>query len=91
MQHHKRYCKFYDDFLVLLGTGLRISELCGLTLDDLDFNSLLIDVNHQLVGNKKSGFNIIPPKTQMSYRQIPMNRIVYQALQNILVFKQKRI
>lgn len=84
VQHHKRYCKFYDDFLVLLGTGLRISELCGLTLNDLDFNNQLIDVNHQLVGNKKSGFSITSPKTQKSYRQIPMSKTVYQALQNIL-------
>ena len=33
----KTYCKYYDEFVVLLGTGMRVSEFCGLTKADLDF------------------------------------------------------
>ena len=30
------YQRYYDDVLILLKTGLRISEFCGLTKHDLD-------------------------------------------------------
>ena len=33
----KTYTKYYDEFVVLLGTGMRVSEFCGLTKCDLDF------------------------------------------------------
>ena len=36
LQHDTVYQKYYDDVLILLKTGLRISELCGLTAQDLD-------------------------------------------------------
>ena len=39
------YRKCCDELTVLLGTGLRISELCGLTVD-LDFENRRIDVDH---------------------------------------------
>ena len=34
---NKVYRNKYDIYVVLLYTGLRVSELCGLTLDDVDF------------------------------------------------------
>jgi len=37
--HDSCYQKYYDDVLILLKTGLRISELCGLTKHDLDFEN----------------------------------------------------
>ena len=39
------YRKYCDEIIVLLGTGLRVSELCGLTVD-LDFENRRIDVDH---------------------------------------------
>ncbi|NIZ49510.1 site-specific integrase, partial [Clostridioides difficile] len=36
VQHDKVYQKYYDEIIILLGTGLRISELCGLTEADID-------------------------------------------------------
>ena len=38
-QGDKVYQKYYDELIILLGTGLRISELCGLTDTDIDFRS----------------------------------------------------
>ena len=43
------YCKYYDEFVVLLETGMRISEFCGLTRKDLDFKNRRIRVDHQLI------------------------------------------
>lgn len=36
-ENDKTYQKNCDEIIILLGTGLRISELCGLTVTDLDF------------------------------------------------------
>lgn len=44
----KHYQRYYDAFFTLLNTGLRISEFCGLTVDDLDFKESSIRVNKQL-------------------------------------------
>lgn len=41
------YCKYYDEFVVLLETGMRVSEFCGLTRKDLDFKNRRIRVDHQ--------------------------------------------
>ena len=46
------YQKHYHAVVVLLNTGLRISELCGLTVNDIDFDSGYINVNHQLIFDK---------------------------------------
>lgn len=34
--------------MILLETGMRVSELIGLTFDDIDFDTRRIRVNHQL-------------------------------------------
>lgn len=37
IKNDSTYCKYYDEFVVLLETGMRVSEFCGLTKKDLDF------------------------------------------------------
>lgn len=39
IREDKSYAKYYDEFVVLLGTGMRVSEFCGLTLQDLVFKT----------------------------------------------------
>lgn len=39
MEQDRTYQKYHDDVLILLKTGLRISELCGLTRSDIDFKN----------------------------------------------------
>ena len=82
------YQKYYDEILVLLRTGLRISEFCGLTPADLDFKNRLINVDHQLLGNTEIRYYIEAPKTQSGVRQIPMCEEVYQALKRIVKNRQ---
>ena len=43
------YHKYYDDVLILLKTGLRISELCGLKVADIDFKNEVVIIDHQLL------------------------------------------
>ena len=78
------YEKYYDEIVILLGTGLRISELCGLTDADLDFEGRTITVDHQLLRSKETGYYIEKPKTESGVRQIPMSEKVYEALKRVL-------
>ena len=64
-----RYHKYYDDVLILLKTGLRISELCGLTIMDVDFIHEVVVIDHQLLKSKEQGYYIETPKTKSGTRQ----------------------
>lgn len=83
VQNDKIYQKYYDELIILLGTGLRISEFCGLTDTDLDFTNRTINVDHQLLKDSKIGYYIETPKTKSGIRQIPMSEQVYEALQRV--------
>lgn len=83
------YRKYYDDVIILLKTGLRISELCGLTKNDIDFENQLIHINHQLLRNKDIGYYIETPKTKSGIRDIPMSDEVCEAFNRVMKRKQK--
>ena len=78
------YSKYYDEFIVLLGTGMRVSEFCGLTKKDLDFKSRKINVDHQLVREGGGKYHVEETKTSSGRRFIPMTDEVFVALKNIL-------
>lgn len=89
IQHDKTYSKYYDEFVVLLGTGMRVSEFCGLTKNDLDFDERKIWVDHQLVRERSGTYYVEKTKTECGCRGIPMTDEVYQALKNILSRRKK--
>lgn len=84
----KIYRKYYDEIVILLGTGLRISELCGLTVSDLDFEERTITVDHQLLKSTETGYYVETPKTKSGIRQVPMSEKVAQALRNVLAHRR---
>ena len=84
VQSDKVYQKYYDEIIILLGTGLRISELCGLTESDIDFEHKLINVDHQLLKVSGVGYHVETPKTKSGIRQIPMSTKVYEAFKRVL-------
>lgn len=83
------YCRYYDEFNVLLGTGMRVSEFCGLTISDLDFENRRIFVEKQLLKEKGGVYHVEKTKTESGVRYIPMSDEVYQSLKNILTRRQK--
>lgn len=83
MEQDAVYKKYRDEVIILLGTGLRISEFCGLTTA-LDFKNRQINVDHQLLRDADIGYYIETPKTKNGIRQIPMSEEVYQALKRVL-------
>ncbi|MDB2122240.1 MAG: site-specific integrase [Clostridium sp.] len=80
----KCYKKYYDEVIILLRTGMRISEMCGLTLQDIDFKNRKINIDHQLIRTKKMEYIIETQKTKSSIRQIPMTDEVYRTLKNTI-------
>lgn len=89
IRNDRTYCKYYDEFVVLLGTGMRVSEFCGLTKKDIDFKNRRIRVDHQLVRDRHSRYYVEKTKTECGRRSIPMTNEVYDALQNIVKKRPK--
>ena len=83
--------KYYDELIVLLGTGLRISEFCGLTKEDLDFENHRIRVERQLIKETSGMYHTAKPKSKSSYRFIPMSDQVAQSLRNIVARSKPKV
>lgn len=75
---------YYNQMIILLGTGMRVSELCGLTLDDIDFENNVIYINKQLCRSVNKLYYICPPKSSSGNRAIPMSQQVKTAFKTVL-------
>ena len=64
IKEDKHFCRYYDAIYVLFNTGLRISEFCGLTFSDLEFDQKRIKVDHQLQWTSQMQYVIQGPKTE---------------------------
>lgn len=76
---------FYDNlFVVAVSSGLRVGEIAALTQDSLDFKNKVIEVTRTLVyqdlDKTHKDFYFGPPKTDTSYRKVPMNAVCEKAL-----------
>ena len=78
----------YNQYALILETGLRTGEMIGLTWDAIDFQNRTLTVNKTLEYRYKQHFwRAGPPKTQQSYRTIPLTDRAYEILKEI---KDKR-
>lgn len=86
LKNSKKFNEWLNLFLILLGTGLRVSELCGLRWQDCDFENGIISVKRNLIykmqENGKAEFHVTTPKTSAGVRVVPMLTAVKNALQN---------
>jgi len=89
VKRDKVYHKYYDELIILFGTGLRISEFCGLTDSDIDFENRTINVDHQIQYSCKKSYRIETPKTENGIRKIPMSDRVLEALQRVMKNRRK--
>lgn len=89
VKEDSHYSRYYDEFNVLLGTGMRVSEFCGLTMEDLDFANRKIRVEKQLIRENKGAYHVEKTKTESGVRFIPMSDEVFQSLKNILKNRKK--
>lgn len=75
---------YYYDIVILLGTGLRISELYGLTKKDVNMKDRCIYIDKQLCRTAEQPYFIKEPKTKSGIRCIPMTEPVYYAFKHVL-------
>lgn len=80
----KTYSKYYEGFYILLNTGLRISEFCGLTIEDIDFDNGLIRVDKQLQRSSGGAYYIERPKTASGKRYVPMTEKVAECFRTVI-------
>ena len=74
----------YNQYALILETGLRTGEMIGLTWDAIDFERRTLTVNKTLEYRHKQHFwRAGPPKTQQSYRTIPLTDKAYGILKEV--------
>ena len=83
MEVAKRSHNYYQ-YALLLETGLRTGELVGLTWDAIYWKKRTLTVNKTLEYRHKQGYwRAGPPKTQQSYRTIPLTNKAYEILEKV--------
>ena len=71
----------YNQYALILETGLRTGELIGLTWDAVDFEKRTLTVNKTLeFRHGAKSWRAGPPKTPNSYRTIPLTDTAYGIL-----------
>lgn len=78
------YSKYYEVIFILFKTGLRISEFCGLTISDIDFENKRIKIDHQLQYINGEGLAIQQPKTESGVRFVPMTDEVADCFRKLI-------
>ena len=74
----------YNQYALILETGLRTGEMIGLTWDAIDFERRTLTVNKSLeFRHAQKVWRAGPPKTQQSYRTIPLTDKAYDILKEV--------
>lgn len=84
IQEDNCYRKYYDGIYILFNTGLRISEFCGLTISDIDFQNKRIRVDHQLQRKREMEYIIEDTKTKSGERYVPMSQQVVECFRRVI-------
>ena len=89
IQADEHFSRYYDGIYILFHTGLRISEFCGLTIGDIDFKEMRINVDHQLQRKRDMTYVVEPTKTTSGTRMVPMTKEVADCFRRILANRIK--
>lgn len=81
ISNHGWFRHIYDDVVILLNTGMRVSELYGLTFKDVDLKNRRINVNKQL-HRIEGKYVVLPPKSKAGNRILAMNDATRKAFIN---------
>ena len=81
----------YAQYALILETGLRTGEMIGLTWDAIDWEKRTLTVNKTLEFRyKQDEWRAGPPKTESSYRTIPLTDTAYDILRIIYDTREYR-
>ena len=87
VKNDKHYCMYYDAIYILFHTGLRISEFCGLTIKDIHFDEMYINIDHQLQRTSETEYIVMPTKTNAGTRKVPMTKEVADCFKRMIMNK----
>ena len=81
----------YNQYVLILETGLRTEDMIGLTWDAIDWDKHTLTVNKTMeFRHKQHEWRAGPPKTKTSYRTIPLTDTAYQILWNLYLGHEYR-
>lgn len=83
------YWKYYDAVYILFHTGMRISEFCGLTINDIDLENGIVNIDHQLLRDSNSNMYIQSTKTNAGTRKLPIKEDVKECFERIIADRPK--
>lgn len=96
VQEDEHFSEYYDGIYILFQTGLRISELCGLTFRDLDLKKKTLTIDHQLQRDrdgslyvKNTAADLATAKTPAGTRILPLTDDVCEAFQRVINNRKK--
>ena len=80
---------------VMLLTGCRVSEVLGITLDDIDFSNRTLTINKQVVhlnpvGDRLARTTVTEPKTEAGKRVVPMSDDCVSAIREAIKYMMSR-
>lgn len=84
VREDKHFSRYYEGVYILFKTGLRISEFCGLTISDIDFQNHTLNIDHQLQRERDGKYVIVPTKTDAGTRVLPIKENVENCFRAIL-------
>ena len=88
IRYDKHFKIYFDEIFILFHTGLRISEFCGLTIDDIDFKGHTIHIWKQLIRTMVDGESTMyiedTTKTTAGERYVPMSDMVEQCFRRCI-------
>lgn len=84
IKNDRHYSQYYEGMYILFKTGMRVSEFCGLTLDDIDLKNRQIKIDHQLQRTREGVYMIVDTKTTYGERLLPMSEDVHKCFQSLV-------
>lgn len=88
IKEDNHFSRYYDAIYILFHTGLRVSEFCGLTIPDIEFEEMSIKVDHQLQRISQMKYVIQEPKTESGIRYVPMTEEVAACFRRIIAKRE---
>lgn len=86
----KHYSRYYEAIYILLHTGIRISELCGITISDIDFENKILKIDHQLQKNDNE-YRITSTKSLGGIRQIPLTDDLCECFKKVIHSRKPKV
>lgn len=85
----EHYGQYYSIFYILFELGLRISEFCGLTINDIDFDNKVVHVTRQLMKEKSGKYVATTLKTENGLRNLKMTDELVEQFHDLLSRRPK--